>query len=92
MSYGRALMIKAGHAGSGINDVVYMGDVVNEASKLASYGNATLIDRSLMASSLFQQNLNDHNKSLLSWSASRNCWHGNAVNTVMENWYDANCP
>jgi class 3 adenylate cyclase len=38
MSYGRALMIKAGHSGSGINDVVYMGDVVNEAAKLASKG------------------------------------------------------
>jgi len=31
MSYGRALMIKAGYSGSGINDVVYMGDVVNAA-------------------------------------------------------------
>jgi class 3 adenylate cyclase len=38
MSYGRALMIKAGFNGSGINDVVYMGDVVNRASKLAGLG------------------------------------------------------
>lgn len=32
---GRALMIKAGFSGSGISDVVYMGDVVNSAAHLA---------------------------------------------------------
>lgn len=35
VDYGRALMIKAGFSGSGINDVVYMGDVVNSAAHLA---------------------------------------------------------
>jgi hypothetical protein len=31
-------MIKACYSGSGINDVVYMGEVVNRAAKLASQG------------------------------------------------------
>ncbi|PZE55462.1 adenylate/guanylate cyclase domain-containing protein [Curtobacterium sp. MCLR17_044] len=35
VDYGRALMIKAGYNGSAINDVVYMGDVVNSAAHLA---------------------------------------------------------
>lgn len=35
VDYGRALMIKAGFSGSGINEVVYMGDVVNSAAHLA---------------------------------------------------------
>ena len=35
-SYGDALMIKAGYNGSGVNDIVYMGDVVNESAKLCS--------------------------------------------------------
>lgn len=39
MSFGRALMIKAGAKGSGINDVVWMGDVVNEAAHLCHKGN-----------------------------------------------------
>ena len=39
MSVGRALMIQAGYKGSGINDVVWMGDVVNEAAKLCHLGN-----------------------------------------------------
>ena len=35
---GDALMILAGYKGSGINDVIYMGGVVNNASKLCSKG------------------------------------------------------
>jgi class 3 adenylate cyclase len=91
MSYGRALMIKAGYATSGINEVVYMGDVVNQAAKLAAYGNSTSTDKALMVSGVFHQNLNDHNKGLLSRNYTHECWHGNVVNTAMEEWYDANC-
>lgn len=39
MAVGRALMIKAGYKGSGINDIVWMGNVVNEAAKLCHLGN-----------------------------------------------------
>lgn len=38
-AWGRALMIQAGYKGTGIYDVVYMGDVVNYASKLAAKAN-----------------------------------------------------
>jgi len=34
VALGRALVIKAGHSGTGINELVYMGDVVNIASKM----------------------------------------------------------
>ncbi len=36
LDYGRALMVKAGYSGSGINDVIWMGDVVNSACHLAN--------------------------------------------------------
>ena len=36
LDYGRALMVKAGFAGSSINDVIWMGDVVNTACHLAN--------------------------------------------------------
>lgn len=39
IAYGRALMIKAGANGSGVNDVVWVGDVVNEAAHLCHKGN-----------------------------------------------------
>jgi len=35
---GRALMLKAGFSGSGINDVIWMGDVLNRASGLCHQG------------------------------------------------------
>ncbi len=39
IAYGRALMIQAGAKGSGVHDVVWIGDVVNEAAHLCHEGN-----------------------------------------------------
>ena len=36
IDYGRALMVKSGYSGSGLNDVIWMGDVVNTACHLAN--------------------------------------------------------
>lgn len=83
LSYGRVLVAKAGYSGSGINDVVWMGDVVNEASHLSHWGNRTWSDEPLMVSSVFHSNMNDHNKALLRWSQTRSCYHGNVVNVAM---------
>lgn len=91
MSYGRALMIKAGYSGSGINDIVWMGDVVNEASKLANYGNKTIYDMQMMVSNSIYINLDDHRKSLLKLNLNRDCYHGNIIRKEMEKWYDENC-
>ena len=91
LSYGRALMIKAGYSGSGINEVVWTGDVVNDASHLAGYGSATYQDLPLMVSSAFYNNLNEHNSSLLRYNSSRGCYHGNVIIIGMEEWFTANC-
>jgi class 3 adenylate cyclase len=86
MSYGRALMIKAGFSGSKINEVVWMGDVVNEASKLASYGNANFSNYEIMVSDLFYDNLIEENKALLTKNYQTNCYHGNVINIGMNDW------
>ena len=39
LASGKALMIQAGFKGSGLNDVVWMGDVVNQASNLCNIAN-----------------------------------------------------
>lgn len=92
LSYGRALVIKAGYSGSGINDVVYMGDVVNQTAKLAAHGNEnSWVDRQMMVSQVFYQNLKEENQNLLAWNSTRNAWHGNVINTAMDEWYQANC-
>lgn len=87
LDYGRALMIKAGHKGSGVKEVVWMGDVVNRASNLCGFGGKTMFDHPIMASSVFYSNLNEHNQSLLSWNSSRTCYHGNVINTLIEEFY-----
>lgn len=91
IDYGTALMIKAGYNGSGINDVVWMGDVVNKASKLCSYGNREWFDKELMVSGSIYANLNKDNQALLTWNDTRSCYNGNMVNIVMNDWNDKNC-
>lgn len=90
-SWGRALMIKAGYSGSGINDVVYMGDVVNEAAKLANKGSNGPFAPPLMVSVDFQGNLNEDNKKLLSYDPSNGCYSGHVVNVGMDAWFEENC-
>lgn len=91
IDYGRALMIKAGFSGSKINEVVWMGDVVNKASNLCSYGNKSWGDREIMVSSVFYNNLKKDNQDFLVWNSARNCYHGNVIQTGMNNWVKENC-
>jgi len=90
ISYGSSLMIKSGYKGSGINEIVWLGKLVGEAAKLCSYGNKTDNDSEMMVSDVFYHNLNDNNKELLHKNDSRDCYHGNVVNTLMEEWVKKN--
>lgn len=90
-AWGRAMMVKAGYNGSGINEVVWMGDVMNEASKLAGYGNKEYGDKEIMVSSNFYFNLSDDNKKLLECNDKRKCYQGYVINQYMNNWYQENC-
>jgi len=85
MSWGRALMIQAGCKGSTINDVVWMGNVVNEAAHLANLGNE------IYASSGFHHNLNDHNKKLFHRVLLEKYYSGSFINPKMYEWYEENC-
>lgn len=91
ISYGRALMVKAGYSGSGINEVVWMGEVVNEASNLCSYGNKEWDDKQIMVSNLVYDKLNEDHKKLLGKNYKRGCYHGNVICVEMNNWYKINC-
>jgi class 3 adenylate cyclase len=88
IAYGRALMLKAGHKGSGINDVIWMGDVVNEASNLCHDGNRGS-RKALQVSTTIHSNLNDHNKNLLTAVNKTSIltidqYEGYVVNTTMD--------
>ncbi len=92
IDYGRALMVKAGYAGSGINDIIWMGDVVNSACHLC--GKAGRNGREVIVISEFLYNcLNEHHQGLFTRCSE---WHstdyeGDIINSAMENWYNENC-
>lgn len=65
VEYGRVLMIKAGYNGSGINDVVYMGDVVNRAAHLAHKAGRGYLSSPIWVGDVFHGNLNEDNKQYL---------------------------
>ncbi|PLC10776.1 hypothetical protein AUQ48_17180 [Kocuria flava] len=87
--YGRALMIKAGYNGSGINDVVYMGDVVNRAAHLAHRAGRGSYSHPIWVGPTFQMNLNEHNQQLLTHKYDAelgNAYTGDVVATAMNDW------
>ena len=91
ISYGKALLVKTGYKGSGVSEVIWVGEVVKEASKLASYGNKESVDKEIMVSEIFYYNLSLDNQKLLVLNADRNCYNGDIVNSYMNNWYKQNC-
>lgn len=90
MDYGRALMIQAGYSGSGINEVVWMGDVVNRASKLCSLGNGNGGHGRTVVSPVFYNNLTEHQRGLLSYDGDEDVYHGWVISKDMEAWVTAN--
>lgn len=90
ISFGRVLMIKAGYNGSGLNDVVWLGEVINDASKLCSKANKTSSDKSLMVSNDFYSNLKDEYKKLFTFNRAAQCYHGDIVNISINDWLKDN--
>lgn len=91
MDYGRALMIKAGYSGSGLNKIVWMGEVVNSASNLCNNANKGYDNEETFVSNVIYSNLNEHNQNLLSKNYNHDCYHGVIINTQMNEWYKENC-
>ncbi|MDD5412294.1 MAG: hypothetical protein PHF31_12945 [Methylobacter sp.] len=90
IAYGRGLMMKAGYKGSGLNDVIWMGDVVNESSNLCHQGHKG-IRKAIQVSTDVYGNLNDHNKGLLSpvyggLGLQPSQYEGDIINMAMDNW------
>jgi len=86
LSYGRALMIKAGYSGTKINDVVWLGDVVNEASKLSDRDEDEII-----VTPSFYKSLNDeYKKYLYSWFFE-DLYSSKEYDDGMYKWYKENC-
>ncbi|WP_455543541.1 adenylate/guanylate cyclase domain-containing protein [Intestinibacter sp.] len=90
LDFGRALMIQAGYSGSGINDVVWMGDVVNSASNLCNRANKDKTNTILMSRNIYF-NLTEADRSLVEYNKSEDVYECNWVNSAMDKWYNENC-
>ncbi len=64
VDYGRALMVKAGYDKSGLNDVIWMGDVVNSACHIANKAGRQGMPPILVSENIFSK-LSEDNKNLL---------------------------
>ncbi len=87
---GASLYIKAGYKGSTVNEVVWIGKIIGTAAKLCSYGNKTRADGELMVSEIVYDSLSDKYKGLLEWNQNRECYHGNVINVIMNEWVQNN--
>lgn len=86
LDYGRALMIKAGNKGSTIQDVVWMGDVVNQACHLCNDANSGYFDKRVFLSNIIYDNLNEANKALCTKDGGRDIYQADIVNIEMNDW------
>ena len=76
ISYGEALAVKAGLFGSGINDIIWMGDVVNTASKIGNKGNKDGNGQYMICPSVYGF-LPPGDAQLFTANAAEGCYHGN---------------
>lgn len=90
---GRALMIKAGYNGSTISDVVWMGDVVNEASNLCSLANKEY-PRPLVVSESVFNDLTTRSQGFFEKAkqttpkGDKYIYHANVIYREMQDWLD----
>lgn len=87
---GESMYIKAGYKGSSINEVVWIGKIVGDTANLCSNGNREWDDKEIMVSEVVYSSLSDENKKFLEWSQKRQCYHGNVVSKLMDEWVQEN--
>ena len=92
IDYGRALMVKAGYSGSGLNDVIWMGDVVNNACHIANKAGRDL-RKPIMVSSGLYSHLNETNRNFFEITAigCTKYYQCAVINKAMNAWYNENC-
>lgn len=89
---GTALMIRAGYSGSGLNDIIWMGNVVNSACHLANIagrnGRKTLLITSFVYNNILVKTQKFFSKCTIN---NYTYYEGNVVWKSMRKWYEENC-
>lgn len=91
---GDALMVLAGFKGSGINDVIYMGGVVNNASKLCSKASKGWTNDIVVSKAVYDDLLGYKNRfdktyqNMFSLNVTEGYYHGSIIRMDMDEWLD----
>ncbi|USL28000.1 adenylate/guanylate cyclase domain-containing protein [Priestia megaterium] len=88
LAWGRVLMIKSGYSESGISNVVWMGDAVNQGSKMCSKASKE-VSSPIVVTDDFYHNLSEEDKKLFTQGSSystTNYYYSSIVNPFMDNW------
>ncbi len=89
---GRALMVKAGYSGSGLNDIIWMGNVVNSACHLANTAGRKSRKTTLITEHVYN-NLTEESQKLFKSCKidGKTYYECDIIWTSMDNWYKENC-
>ena len=92
IDYGRALMVKAGYYGSGLNDVIWMGDVVNSACHLANKAGREGLEP-IAISEKAHSKLDNIYKGYctLTKFGRLSCYESDKSDTAMDKWLEGKC-
>jgi len=91
MDYGRALILQGGCSGTGINEVIWMGEVVNNAADLCNQGNKRGLQPIQVSSAAYERLGREDYKRLLiartgALKGHRVAYEANAESTEMQQW------
>lgn len=86
------LMIKAGYSGSGINEVTWIGKLVGETADLCSKANRWNSKRTLYSKTFYDNLTNENKKNInwLNWNYTYECYEGETINSMMNQWVQDN--
>lgn len=94
IDYGQALMIKAGYDGSSLNDVVWMGDVVNSACHIANEAGREGNEVILISEDVYKKiskEIQEYFKYLYGEDEKNNYYEATLLDSQMNKWYKDNC-
>ena len=91
IDYDRSLLVKAGYAGSGINEIFWIGRAFNRAAQLRGYASKNTGIESTFVSNKIFINLSDYHKKLLRKHPSHDCFYGDVLNVTMDEWQEKQC-
>lgn len=92
IDYGRALMVKAGYYGSRLNDVIWMGDVVNSACHLANKAGREGLEPIAISEKVYSKLDNIYKEYCTLTAFDRlSCYESDKSDTNMDKWLEGKC-